>query len=95
MNLFGTKKTTASVMAGFHQMLADLREVEQEHQQEAEQHRVEAEQIAAKHEAAKSEAAAARTVAGRLESLLSTDAVWSAVSSGCRVEVADEGTGIV
>lgn len=67
------KKTTASVLAGFHRVLADLREVEQNHSIEAEGHRLAAEASKIAHEAATIEAAAARSVAGRIEALLGGD----------------------
>lgn len=67
-----TKKTTATVLAGFNRTLADLQTVEREHTAEAEHKRIEAEQAQAAHQAALSEAAAARTVAGRIEALLAT-----------------------
>jgi hypothetical protein len=73
MNLFGTKKTTASVMASFQQTLNDLEQVHREHSEEAEQHRIAAEESAAAHAAALNEANNARSVAGRIKALLGTD----------------------
>ena len=86
-----TKKTTATVLAGFSRTLADLQEVEREHTAEAETRRIEAEQAQAAHQTALSEAAAARTVAGRIEALLATSGL-AADDEGIGLAV-DDGIG--